>query len=76
MLLMWISPTVACFSYSHGSSRLGNPISTDCRPGHIWLGWWMLGEAVHEGDKVTVSYHDMGGTMHASNVRVTAAMKK
>jgi hypothetical protein len=33
-------------------------------------------EAVHEGDKVTVSYHDMGGTMHAANVRVTAAMPK
>jgi hypothetical protein len=33
-------------------------------------------DAVHEGDKVTVSYHDMGGTMHAANVRVTASMKK
>jgi hypothetical protein len=28
-------------------------------------------EAVHEGDRVTVSYHDMGGTMHAANVRIT-----
>jgi hypothetical protein len=36
-------------------------------------------EAVHEGDKVTVSYHDMGGSMHAASVRITssaAAMKK
>ena len=37
-------------------------------------------DAVHEGDKVTVSYHDMGGTMHAASVRVvskgTAAPKK
>jgi hypothetical protein len=33
-------------------------------------------DAVHEGDKVTVSYHDMGGTMHAASVRVTASMKK
>jgi hypothetical protein len=33
-------------------------------------------DAVHEGDKVTVSYHDMGGTMHAANVRITSAMKK
>jgi len=36
-------------------------------------------EAVHEGDKVTVSYHDMGGSMHAAGVRITssaAAMKK
>jgi hypothetical protein len=33
-------------------------------------------DAVHEGDKVTVAYHDMGGTMHAANVRVTSSMKK
>jgi len=33
-------------------------------------------DAVHEGDKVTVSYHDMNGSMHAANVRITAAMKK
>jgi hypothetical protein len=30
-------------------------------------------EAVHEGDQVTVSYHDMGGTMHATAVRITAS---
>ena len=35
-------------------------------------------EAVHEGDMVSVSYHDMSGTMHAASVRVTASktMKK
>ena len=33
-------------------------------------------DAVHEGDMVSVSYHDMGGTMHAANVRVTAATPK
>ena len=33
-------------------------------------------DAVHEGDKVTVSYHDMGGTMHAANVRITMAAPK
>ena len=33
-------------------------------------------EAVHEGDKVTVSYHDMSGSMHAASVRITASMKK
>ncbi len=33
-------------------------------------------DAVHAGDKVTVSYHDMGGTMHAANVRITAATPK
>ncbi len=29
-------------------------------------------DAVHEGDTVSVSYHDMSGTMHAASVRVTA----
>jgi len=29
-------------------------------------------DAVHEGDQVNVSYHDMGGTMHAAQVRITA----
>jgi hypothetical protein len=29
--------------------------------------------AVHEGDMVSVSYHDMGGTMHAASVRITRA---
>lgn len=37
-------------------------------------------EAVHEGDKVTVSYHETGGAMHAASVRITSsaagAMKK
>jgi hypothetical protein len=30
-------------------------------------------DAVHDGDMVTVSYHDMGGTMHAASVRITSA---
>ena len=35
------------------------------------------GDAVHTGDKVTVSYHDMSGTMHAASVVITqAAMAK
>ena len=33
-------------------------------------------DAVHEGDRVSVSYHDMNGAMHATNVRVTAAAMK
>jgi hypothetical protein len=28
-------------------------------------------DAVHEGDTVAVSYHDMGGAMHAASVRIT-----
>jgi hypothetical protein len=35
-----------------------------------------IGEAVHAGDHVSVTYHDMGGTMHAANVRVTAKAAK
>ena len=33
-------------------------------------------DAVHEGDRVTVSYHDMNGSMHAATVRITAAALK
>src|SRR3954468_10032527 len=29
-------------------------------------------DAVHDGDQVSVSYHDTGGTMHAAQVRITA----
>jgi hypothetical protein len=29
-------------------------------------------DAVHEGDQVSVSYHDASGTMHAAQVRITA----
>lgn len=38
-----------------------------------------VAEAVHEGDMVTVSYHDMGGgVLHAAQIRVTggAGVKK
>jgi hypothetical protein len=30
-------------------------------------------DAVHEGDRVTVAYHDMGGSMHAASVTINAA---
>ncbi|HTK28291.1 MAG TPA: DUF5666 domain-containing protein [Vicinamibacterales bacterium] len=33
-------------------------------------------DAVAMGDSVTVTYHDMGGSMHAAEVRVTAKAKK
>jgi hypothetical protein len=32
----------------------------------------MATDLISMGDKVTVNYHDMGGTMHAADVRVTA----
>jgi len=34
-----------------------------------------LTEFVKVGDSVTVSYHDLGATKHASNIRVTASAK-
>ncbi len=34
-----------------------------------------LTDFVKVGDQVTVSYHDMGATKHAANVRVTTAVK-
>ncbi len=30
-------------------------------------------DAVHEGDMVTVSYHDMAGAMHAAHVTITSS---
>jgi hypothetical protein len=33
-------------------------------------------DAVHEGDMVSVSYHDVGGAMHAASVRITAGAAK
>ena len=32
----------------------------------------VITDAVKTGDRVTVSYHDMGGKMHAAEVRVTS----
>ena len=33
-------------------------------------------DAVSSGDNVSVTYHDMGGTMHAATVRVTPKATK
>jgi hypothetical protein len=30
-----------------------------------------LRDSLHDGDMVTVSYHDMAGKMHASAIKVT-----
>jgi len=35
-----------------------------------------LTDVIKAGEEVTVSYHDMGGTLHAATVRVTSAAKK
>jgi hypothetical protein len=33
-------------------------------------------DLIKTGDNVTVTYHDMGGTLHAAQVHVVAAAKK
>ena len=51
-----------------GSTRfVGKGLSTKSAAGKI-----TATDAVSMGDRVTVSYHDMGGTMHAANVRITS----
>jgi len=50
-----------------GSTKfVGKGLSTKSAAGKI-----TAPDAVGAGDRVTVSYHDMGGTMHAANVRIT-----
>ena len=50
-----------------GSTRfVGKGLSTKSAAGKI-----TATDAVGAGDRVSVSYHDMGGTLHAANVRIT-----
>jgi hypothetical protein len=59
------------FAMDGGTKFVGKGLSTKSKGAPM-----SATDAVHEGDKVTVAYHDMGGTMHAANVRVTSSMKK
>ena len=61
------------FTVDGSTKFVGKGLSTKAAAGKI-----TATDAVGMGDMVTVSYHDMGGTMHAANVRVTnkATMKK
>jgi hypothetical protein len=59
------------FSVDGSTKFVGKGLGTKSKAGPI-----TAAEAVHEGDHVSVSYHDMGGTMHAANVRVTAGAAK
>ena len=43
----------------------GKGLSTKSKGGTI-----AATDAVHEGDMVTVSYHDMNGTMHAASINI------
>ena len=63
------------FAIDSATKFVGKGLSTKSAKGPI-----TATDAVHQGDQVSVSYHDMGGTMHASQVRITssasATMKK
>lgn len=55
------------FAVDGSTKFVGKGLGTKSKAGNM-----TATDAVHEGDHVTVSYHDMGGTMHAATVRVTA----
>lgn len=54
------------FTIDGSTKFVGKGLSTKSAAGKI-----TAMDAVGMGDRVTVSYHDMGGTMHAANVRIT-----
>ena len=55
------------FTIDGSTKFVGKGLSTKSAAGKI-----TATDAVAAGDRVTVSYHDMGGTMHAANVRITS----
>jgi hypothetical protein len=63
------------FTLDNTTKFTGKGLSTKTKAGG---GTIAATDAVHDGDMVSVSYHDMGGTMHAASVRVTSTnmMKK
>jgi len=60
------------FTIDDKTNVIGTGLSTKGRAKGSKL---TITEAVAAGDKVTVTYHDMGGTMHASTIRITAKAK-
>jgi hypothetical protein len=57
------------FAVDSSTKFVGKGLGTKAKAGNL-----TATDAVHEGDHVSVSYHDMGGTMHAARVSVTAKM--
>ncbi len=55
------------FAVDNTTKFIGKGLGTKAKAGPV-----TATDAVHEGDRVNVSYHDMGGTMHAASVRITA----
>lgn len=56
------------FAIDSSTKFVGKGLSTKSAKGPI-----TATDAVHQGDAVSVSYHDMGGAMHASQVRITSS---
>jgi len=56
------------FTLDSSTKFVGKGLSTKTREKG---GKLMASDAVSSGDMVSVTYHDMGGTMHAASVRVT-----
>ena len=63
------------FAVDNSTKFVGKGLGTKSKEGNL-----TATDAVAAGDHVSVTYHDMGGTMHAANVRVvskgTVAPKK
>jgi hypothetical protein len=63
------------FMVDNSTKFVGKGLGTKAKAGNL-----TATDAVAMGDRVSVTYHDMGGTMHAASVRVvskgTAAPKK
>ena len=57
------------FAVDNATKFVGKGLGTKSKAGAM-----TATDAVHEGDHVSVTYHDMGGTMHAASVRVTSKM--
>lgn len=55
------------FAVDNTTKFVGKGLGTKAKEGAM-----TATDAVHDGDRVSVTYHDMGGTMHAASVRITA----
>jgi len=55
------------FTVDNTTKFVGKGLGTKAKAGPL-----TATDAVAAGDRVRVSYHDMGGTLHAANVSVTA----
>jgi hypothetical protein len=55
------------FTIDNTTKFVGKGLGTKAKAGPV-----TVTDAVGAGDKVRVTYHDMGGTLHAANVSITA----